>query len=230
MPMMPQRPNTMHMSEMEQLRITDIRMKQREKELELRERELRLRLAEQEIMKTRPQAAAVGARGPVVAPQARAPARVPFYVSPETNEDTMEGIEEAVDDPCECKVDPISGSVLVSYMDTVVVTVSRAGEVTLTTEGWWCQEVLDAMNKALKPINMSVVASGSPENANWSVTYLGQMRRIDKDDFSMPASGRQPEKRAALILASFKKIPSSFPEVGGDSAEVRRLQRQGRYY
>ena len=218
-------------SEMEQLQLAEMRLKQRERELLLKEKEILLLQAEQELNKSQGGAALInrGAAPIIAAPRARPappapPAKAPFNTAPKADEDMMDVPEE---ETCEYVVDKL-GSVIVSLQGTTIVTISREGEVMLETGGWWTQETLDGMNRVLKHIGVAVKATGDPEEGSWFVIFRGQSRRMNSDGFKLAAAGGT-ERRGALVIASFKNTSAEIA-LGGDSAAVRRrLQNQGRY-
>jgi hypothetical protein len=182
--------------ELQQLAMKDHQLKMKEKELQLREREIQLMMAEQRLK------AGGGVAQPLGAAQARPGAR-PFAAAAPALMEEEDFKEPEEQEMCECEEDD-SGNVVVSLEDTPIVNITADGEVTLNTGGWWTQDTVDAMNRVLKHIDISVKVLGEPDDGKWMVSYRGQMRRFH-DDCKIPPFGFKSEKRAFLVLQSFNK-------------------------
>ena len=220
---MPQMPMMQMQAAMqEQYQMAELRLKMKEKELILKEKELRLIMKEQQLK----QAGGVASKPLATATKTQVRGAIPPAAAFLMDEDMMDEPEE--DEMCECEMDR-SGNVVVTLQDTPIVTITPTGEVTISTGGWWTQETLDAMNRVLKYISVSIkVASGSVEEGNWAVIYRGQMKRFEDDHKIFPV-GPQSDKRGALVLASFQNFQQAeVQEELPSFAANRRLHKQGR--
>lgn len=199
-------------------------LKMKEKELELKERELKIMMAEAQIK--------MAAGAPVAKPEATAmnfpvarrafPATAPVAA---LEEDLMD--EPEAEEMCEVVVDKL-GTVTVTLEGTPIVIITAPGEVTLSTGGWWTQDTLDAMNRVLKHIHVTVTAQGDPEDGNWAVSYRGGMQRF-RDNFKLAAIGPLADRRATMVLASFQNVLRQAAHEPAAVAAARRLNKQGRF-
>jgi hypothetical protein len=135
-------------------------------------------------MKQQP-APPVGARGGMSSGHAMAVAAEPAY------EDEITELE--------CTLDA-SGGIVVTLQGTVIVSVTAQGAVTLSTGGWWVSETVAGMNRALRPINVSVTAQGDPEDGNWTLKDGAKLQRF-ADEMTLQPRG-QSAARAMVRHAS----------------------------
>ncbi|KAG1656320.1 hypothetical protein FOA52_006651 [Chlamydomonas sp. UWO 241] len=144
----------------------------------------------------------------------------------------------------DCILDDASGGIVVTLQGTPIVSVTAQGAVTLSTGGWWVNETVAGMNRALQPINMKVVVEGDPEDGNWTLRDGAKLQRFG-DDMTLPPRG-QSSARAMAIYSSFHRAApmrlAGRPMGGGGMArgggvmggggmdeQARRLMAQGRY-
>lgn len=206
-----------------ELAAAEQRVKAQERLFKLQQEEMRLIAARQQLAAAIPKGAASAA----------------------VDEEMDDGDAFEDDHQCTCLIDDETGNVVVELEGTPIVTISQAGDVLLDTAGWYTDETVAGMNRALKCIQMKVTAKGDVAAGTWFVEYRGKMQRFE-DGIRIPAKGTSTASRALAVLASFQRLPVEpvrYEEPaapsrmegrhgggrGGGDDVMRRLSRQGRY-
>ncbi|PNH00420.1 hypothetical protein TSOC_013760 [Tetrabaena socialis] len=117
-------------------------------------------------------------------------------------------------------LDDDTGNVVVKLKATEVVCVSPAGEILLSTGGWFTQTTLDTMNRALNVLQIRVTATGDVREGAWQVAYGPLFLRYYDGIVLHPKNPATAAQRAPMVLAAMSGAAAAAPPAahhwGGD--------------
>lgn len=114
-----------------------------------------------------------------------------------------------------CQMDETTGAVIIQFKDTTIVEANQNGDITLSSGGARDSTTLQALNAALQPINMKVVAVGE----QWNVSDGRSLQRFS-DGMTVLAKGPFMAGRAQALLQAFGSDDSTVTPADATAAST----------